>query len=158
MQKYIRDLGKYKYKTVGGTETKEILKNVDYNTRRRLKDEAKSLGSNKTSLYKLTKKIGATYGHTISSKFISAVQKRFNKGVDPGIQKRYMKINMQRDELTRGETKRSYASNVITTKSIGVADNKNEKGSMGRIGVSVGPTGFAGGQTNKPTVGINSKP
>lgn len=72
--------------------------------------------------------------------------------------KRNLKFSMQRDEpIIRREYKTNFAGNVVSTKSIGVAEVKKEKGTMGRIGVNIGPVGFAGGQSDKATSGVNFK-
>ena len=98
MLKTIASLGKEKYERIGAIKVKEILKGMDYTTRSKLKPEAVNLGAGKISVLNFIKHINKTHGAVAASKVIKAAQKHFNDDIDPAIQKRYMKVNMQRDD------------------------------------------------------------
>ncbi len=99
-------------------------------------------------------------GHQIRKResIMKLIRGSEKKGLTPEQIKRNLKSSMQTDEpITRQVYKTKFAGNVVSTKSIGVADDKKEKGSMDRIGVNRGSIGFAGGTTNKVASGINFK-
>ncbi|MDD4271530.1 MAG: hypothetical protein PHF50_01865 [Patescibacteria group bacterium] len=98
MLKTIASLGKEKYERIGAIKAKEIFKGMDYTTRSKLKPEAVNLGTGKISVLNFIKRINKAHGAVVASKVIRAAQKHFNDDIDPAIQKRYMKINMQRDD------------------------------------------------------------
>jgi len=158
MLKTIASLGKEKYERIGATKAKEILKGMDYMTRSKLKSEAVNLGTGKVSVLNFTKRISKTHGSTAASKFIGAVQKHYNDDIDPKIQKRYMKVNMQRDKLPDSRERTiQYAGGSIANKSIS-QDNRRVKGVKENLNVGTGiKTGFAQ-NFNKTEPPSNSAP
>lgn len=63
--------------------------------------------------------------------------------------KRNLTGNKQRDELTTGVKRyKTFAGNVVSTKSSGTSDINKEIGA-GRIGINIGPVGFIGGQSSQ---------
>ncbi|MFH0955654.1 MAG: hypothetical protein V1801_00335 [Candidatus Falkowbacteria bacterium] len=71
---------------------------------------------------------------------------------------RNLMANMQRDEITREETKTSFAGGTVSTRSIGISESQKNKNPIGaeRLGIK-NQVGFAGGQSGKATPGINFK-
>ncbi|GEM_PF-6048813 len=79
--KTIASLGSNKYKRVGFTETKKILKEIDnYAIRSKLTTGAKrAFGTSKFSIGKVAKDIASANGAVVASKFIDAVIKHAKK-------------------------------------------------------------------------------
>jgi len=142
---------KEKYKSIGQSMAKEIVKGIkDFSARGKLKAVATGLGTGRVSLINLAKKISKTQGALAADKFIRAAQAELNQGVDPDIQKRFLKANMQRDEsgLRSPERKVSFAGGSLGAKTTGLA---RTKGTMENIGLKRGQVGFAGNFKIRPS-------
>ncbi|MFA6306972.1 MAG: hypothetical protein WCV70_03305 [Patescibacteria group bacterium] len=113
------------------------------------------------SAYTFERELKLKYGIAGSQAYkrqgiMKLIQGSKKSGLTPEQIKRNLNYSQQKDKLTEEETETHYASNVITTKSIGVSNVQKKEKDMG-MGRMTRPVGYAGGQTNKPTIGINSK-
>lgn len=132
--KTIASLGKEKYERIGQTDAKKIISLVsNYSARSGMKPIVKNLGTSKVSVLKFLKRFNKS---TDIDKVVRATQKHFNKDIDPAIQKRYLKVNMQKDESgvrNKQMYNIKYAGGAVRTK--GVKENINVGGGI--------KTGFA---------------
>jgi len=125
-----------KFVPIGQSKAKGILKSIkNHSTRIKLKPTAVKIGTGRISLLKLTKRISA-FGPLATDKFVRAARTYLNKGINPDIQKVYIKEGMQRDE-TGIKNKQmyniKYAGGNVRTK--GIKEDLNVGGGI--------KTGFA---------------
>lgn len=130
-----------KFKSIGQAKAKEIIKGIrNYSYKIKLKPVAADLGTKRVSLLKLVKTVSKNQGRVVADKLIREAQKNLNKGVNPDIQKGFMKANMQRDLPDRQERRMTFAGGGVVSRTIGGA---RTKGTMGDIGVKKGTNTFA---------------
>lgn len=140
-----------RYQRIGQTDAKKIVRLVsNYSARSSMKPIVRGLGTSKVSVNNFVKKFKKS---SDVDKIIRAVQKNNNKGVDPEIQKKYMKAGMQRDEsVIENNYRRANlsAAGEIGRHGVTSEEFRRTKGAASNLNIGTGvKTGFAANYNNK---------
>ena len=160
--KTVASLGSKKYERVGSIKLlNKILPSINnYNTRSKLRTEARKLGTSKVSLKDFTKNISKTHGSVAASRFIEAIIKRGQKDLSAKTDSAKTEKRPIPKHLRALDTSvsryRFGGSNVRALGGVG----DGEHGTASKLGVGInqaqsqtsalqkGPVGFAGNKAS----------